>query len=348
MRYTIYNNSFSIQMDKGNNMDDFNVEGTFPVVITPGKVFELTEFTHKLEDYKSQIEQLLLTHGALIFRGFPIDIADHFISVIKALNFGNFVNYIGGDSPRDRVEEKVYTSTEAPSHLHLPLHQELSFIKNFPKHIYFFCETAPVAGGETIIADARKISEALEYALREKFENQQLVYTSHYYYRSKIMSWVNRMQRAHKSWTEVFETEDKNEVEQKCLANEFEWHWLKNDWIEIKQTRPAFMTHPLTHEKVWFNQAHLYDFNPKLIGWKNYLAAKLFYFRKSTRLHEISFADGKQIPRADLYHILDVLNENTVAYPWQRGDVMVLDNILSMHGRAPFAGPRRILTALTA
>ncbi|MHB1947465.1 MAG: TauD/TfdA family dioxygenase [Gammaproteobacteria bacterium] len=330
-------------------MEDFNIEGTFPVVITPGRrVLNLDEFNQKLQENKPQLEQLLLKHGALLLRGFPVHCAAHFSDVITALNLGNFVNYIGGDSPRDRVENRVYTSTEAPPHFHIPLHQELSYIKNFPRHIYFYCEVEPLNHGETIIADARRVYEELDYGVKQRFQDKGLTYTSRYYYKSKIMQWVNQIQRSHKSWTEVFETTNKDDVEQKCIENEFAWKWLPRDWIEIKQTRPALLKHPQTNEDVWFNQAHLYDFNPKLLGWKNYVAAKLFYFRKSTRLHEIVHADGSHVDQKDLYHILDVLNQNTVAYPWQKGDVMVLDNILAMHGRAPFSGPRRILTALTA
>ena len=108
------------------------------------------------------------------------------------------------------------------------------------------------------------------------------------------------------------------------------------------------MQHPLTNDAVWFNQAHLYDFNPRLLGMQRYLAAKLFYLRPGTLLHEINFVDGGKIKRKDLYHILDVLEHHTVKFPWVTGDVMVLDNILAMHGRAPFKGPRRVLTALTS
>ena len=162
------------------------------------------------------------------------------------------------------------------------------------------------------------------------------------------MEWANRFQRSHKSWTEVFETDCKEEVKKKCIENEFAWRWLCNDWLEIKQTRPALHTHPLTNETVWFNQAHLYDFNPRLLGVKRYIGAKLFYLRKTTRLHEIEFSDGSPLSRRDLYAILDNLEKNTVKFPWKKGDVLVLDNILSMHGRAPFQGKRRILTSLTA
>lgn len=332
-----------------NMMDIFNIEGSFPAVITPkNKTHHFQDFIHHLQTHKKHLETLLLKHGALLFRDFPVSDAKDFEHCIEALGLGNFVNYIGGDSPRDKVAEKVYTSTEAPPSFHIPLHQELSFVKNFPNHIYFFCETPPAERGETIIGDARQISKALDAAVVERFANKKLTYISHYYFKSKIMNWVNRLQRSHKSWSEVFETHNKADVEKVCSANEFAWRWQRNDWLQVKQTRPALLTHPLTNETVWFNQAHLYDFNPKHLGWKRYLGAKLFYFRPSTRLHEIRFADDSKIPRKDLYHIMNVLNENTVAYRWKKGDVMVLDNILAMHGRAPFQGKRRILTALTS
>jgi alpha-ketoglutarate-dependent taurine dioxygenase len=330
-------------------MNEFNVENQFPLVITPkNSGYSYQGFLQSLRNNQAKLQRLLLQHGALLLRGFPIDNAANFAHTIEALDLGQFVNYIGGDSPRDKVEEKIYTSTEAPPSLHIPLHQELSFIKNFPRHIYFFCETAPEVRGETIIGDARRIYKALNPVIRDQFEEKGLTYTSHYYYQSKIMELLNRLQRSHKSWREVFETDNKVEVQKKCLANEFDWRWLDQDWLEIKQTRPAILHHPDTHEKVWFNQAHLYDFNPRLLGWKKYIGAKLFYFRKSTRLHEIEYGDESGIARKDLYHILDVLEENTVAFPWQKNDVMVLDNILTMHGRAPFSGKRRILTALTS
>ncbi len=79
-----------------------------------------------------------------------------------------------------------------------------------------------------------------------------------------------------------------------------------------------------------------------------WVGAQLFYLRPHTRLHEVSHADGSPIRRDDIYHVMDVLDRNTVAFPWQRGDFLALDNVLSMHGRATFHSPRRILCAMTS
>jgi alpha-ketoglutarate-dependent taurine dioxygenase len=330
------------------HIEGFNIEGAFPAFVSPeNNHLNLEQTTNFLQQSKTLLQKLLLKHGALVFRGFPVKNAADFSSFIRALMLGGFVNYIGGDSPRDKVTDAVYTSTEAPPAFTIPLHQELSFIKYFPRHIYFYCAVAPQDGGSTTIGDARQIYQALDRPVRERFEEKNLTYTSNYYYDSAIMKMLNRFQRSHKSWKEVFETTDKKDVEKKCQQNEFEWHWHARGWLQIRQTRPAILHHPETRERVWFNQAHLYDFNPRLLGWKNYIGAKLFYFRRSTRLHEISFADRSSVPKSDLYHIMDVLKQNTVAFPWQQNDVMVLDNILAMHGRAPFQGARKILAAMT-
>lgn len=330
-------------------MKHYRIEKTFPVVIMHSDYqLDHQTFIENLQENKDQFHQLLLEHGALLFRGFPVYNATHFSTLIESLGLGQFVNYIGGDSPRDKVQGHVYTSTEAPPSFHIPLHQELSFITKFPKHIYFYCDIEPEKDGETIIGDARLILKSLNADLKNRFVENQLTYTSRYYHKSKIMDFVNSIQRSHKSWIEVFETAEKKEVEKKCQQNDFSWQWLHKDWLQIQQTRPAVHTHPLTDDTVWFNQAHLYDFNPRLLGWKKYVGAKLFYYDKSTRLHEVTFGNGKQIDRKDLYHIMDTLKKNTIAFPWKKNDVLVLDNVLAMHGRAPFKGRRRILTAMTS
>ena len=178
---------------------------------------------------------------------------------------------------------------------------------------------------------------------------RQLKYVSAYYGQSLLMDLVNSLQPSHKSWREVFETTDPREVERLCRENEFDFDWHRDaNWLRISQTRPAAKTHPETNEWVWFSQAHLYDFNPRLLGAWRWVGAKLLYARKHMRLHEVFHGDGSHIARADLYHIMDTLDQSTVAFPWKRGDMLVLDNVLSMHGRAPFEGKRRILAAMTS
>jgi alpha-ketoglutarate-dependent taurine dioxygenase len=319
-----------------------------PLVIEPAKKnIQAEEFFQLLSSQKENFKTHLLKYGGLLFRNFPVSNENDFSTFIKSLGNGKFIDYIGGDSPRNKIKDGIYTSTEAPPSMKIPLHNELSFVKYYPKHIYFYCHIPPKEKGETIIADARKIFHSINDKVKKRFIEKKLKYVSCYYYKSKVMNFINKLQKSHKSWIDVFETENKEEVEKKCHENEFSYKWHQNDWLQISQERPAVISHPITNEMIWFNQAHLYDFNPKLLGWWRFVGAKLFYYRKHTKLHEVYFGDNNHIPRRDLYHILNALDANTIYFPWQKGDVLVLDNVLAMHGRATFTGKRRILTAMT-
>jgi TfdA family taurine catabolism dioxygenase TauD len=41
-----------------------------------------------------------------------------------------------------------------------------------------------------------------------------------------------------------------------------------------------------------------------------------------------------------------VYEENTVREPWQPGDLMLVDNVRTAHGRESFEGPREVLVAM--
>lgn len=319
-----------------------------PLVIEPANPqMTLKELLEIISSKNAFFKDNLLRYGGLLLRNFPIRNADDFAEVIEHMKTGRSLDYIGGDSPRNKIKGGIYTSTEAPPDIKIPLHNELSFVKKYPSHIYFFCEYPSETGGATIIGDARKIYQQVDEKVKERFINNKLKYVSCYFHKSRVMNLLNKVQNSHKSWIQVFETDKKSEVEKKCIENEFGYKWNANDWLQINQIRPAVMAHPQTQENVWFNQAHLYDFNPKLLGQWRYVGAKLFYFRKHTRLHEVYYGNGSKINRKDLYHIMDVLDANTIAFPWRKGDVMILDNVLAMHGRAPFTGKRRVLAAMT-
>lgn len=324
-------------------------ENELPLVIEPvNPQLPIKDLLQLVQHHRETLKKHLLKTGGILFRNFPVTDEKDFSTFIKTLGLGSFVDYIGGDSPRKKIAEGIYTSTEAPPSIKIPLHNELSFIDNFPKHIYFYCHIPPEKDGETTIGDARKIYQAMGEKIKSRFKEKGLKYTSRYYHKSMIMDLLNRLQPSHKTWIDVFETHDKDEVEKKCQLSNFGYKWNINDWLEISQQRPATIRHPQTNEEVWFNQVHLFDFNPKLLGLWRYVGAKLFYCREHMMLHEVSFGDLSDISRNDIYQIMDILDANTIRFPWKKGDVMVLDNILAMHGRATFKGKRRVMAAMTS
>jgi hypothetical protein len=109
--------------------------------------------------------------------------------------------------------------------------------------------------------------------------------------------------------------------------------------------RPATAHHPHTGEEVWFNQAD--GFHPSALLPDVYAAALAEVGSEDRFRLNVTYGDGSPIALETLEHIRAVLRAHSVPHRWQRGDVVVLDNLLAAHGRLPFSGPRKIALAMT-
>lgn len=319
---------------------------SFPSLIKPeraGISFEetLAFFRENQQSFKSQLHE----SGALLLRGFPLEDASAFSQAVLSLNLGQFMDYKGGDSPRKKVAEGVYTSTEAPPWLKIPLHNELSYSKQYPSHIFFFCDIPCTIRGTTPIADARKVLQSIDPEVRKTFTEKGLLYRSAYHGGTGIIPRI--VGKGHRSWQDSFETANRDEVERICKQRGITYRWTDDNWLVIEEVCRATITHPETGVEVWFNQAHLFKLSRRLLGFWRYLATQILYSHPDHRFHDVFFSDGDPIPYSMLEHIRDKLDEHSISFPWQKGDLLVLDNYLSMHGRDSFEGKRRILTSMT-
>lgn len=59
------------------------------------------------------------------------------------------------------------------------------------------------------------------------------------------------------------------------------------------------------------------------------------------------YGDGSPIEAEVLDTIRAAYREETRAFAWERGDVLMLDNFISVHGREPYTGERKVLVAMT-
>lgn len=65
-------------------------------------------------------------------------------------------------------------------------------------------------------------------------------------------------------------------------------------------------------------------------------------------LNSVRHADGNPVADEDFRHIWEVLRASEMEVRWQAGDLLVLDNMLSFHGRRPFVGRRALYAGLFA
>ena len=295
----------------------------------------------RLGQERAWIEAELLDRGALLLRGFPLETAADFKRVCRVLG-PELRAYVGGDSPRQAVLDGVYTSTEFPARLQIELHNELSYAGWWPSRIYFFCRVAPAEGGQTQIADSREILRRLDPAVSRRFAERQVRYFQNL--RDEGLPGEG------KSWQATFETGERAAVEAYCREADMEWRWTERG-LSTSVVRPGVLRHPVTGEEVWFNQAD--QWHAALAGVKHQEAppGPLSAAEPSPeRLLELpchaTFGDGGAIDPADLMAVRRVYAETEVLFSWRRGDLLLLDNVLTAHGRKPFKGAREILAAM--
>jgi alpha-ketoglutarate-dependent taurine dioxygenase len=289
---------------------------------------------------------LRLRHGALLFRGFGVAEAGELQRLLAAARETG-MRYFAGISPRRSVGGDVYTSTELPPGVTIPLHSELSYLNEYPNHVWFACVRPAEAGGETILADARKVHDRIDSAVRRRFIDLGVRYRFTFHGESRFFSFIERFQNVTKSWMDAFETADRRTAEARGRELGLQASWLPSGRLVLEIVRPAVLPHPETGEPAWFNSAHLFRLNRRYLGWLRYSLSRLFFLRRETRTHDAFYGDGAPIGLDTLAHLFDAFDAQTVAVPWQRGDVLWIDNRLCMHGRNPFRGRRRVLAALS-
>ena len=283
---------------------------------------------------KEFFREKLLLYGALLFRGFDVKNESDFEAFVRSFSRTNLLDYAGGVSPRLKLRDGgVYTSTEYPPHLSLALHNELSYSDKYPARLYFCCQVAPAEGGETPIADSRRILKKMDAGIVRRFRAKKVRYERN----------LSGDAGSGYAWQDAFETDDKRVVEAFCRESGVDFEWKANGGLRLSQTRPATAVHPATGEEVWFNQADgLHPSNLDEETYDYFVAELNGEFRLNAH-----FGDGSPLDADELERIRRVLREERVIFPWQAGDVLILDNLLTAHGRMPFTGARKILVAMT-
>ncbi len=149
-----------------------------------------------------------------------------------------------------------------------------------------------------------------------------------------------------KSWQQTFETTRQGDVETYCGDRNIRYKWTSGGGLRLVQVRPAIAIHPETGEKVWFNQAD--QFHPSTNPPEVYEALQELYGDDPFGMPQYScFGDGSPISANILDEVRATLEQHEVAFSWMRGDLMVIDNMLTAHGRSPYSGERKILVSMS-
>ncbi len=69
-------------------------------------------------------------------------------------------------------------------------------------------------------------------------------------------------------------------------------------------------------------------------------------FLESEFPYNTYYGDGSEIEPEVLAEIRAAYQQETVTFCWQAGDILMLDNMLTAHGRNPFVGSRQVVVGM--
>jgi amino acid adenylation domain-containing protein len=301
---------------------------SLPVVFQPE--YEGVDLVSWTAQNREKIDDRLRQYGALLFRRFDTNSLASFQQFTTTIA-PSLMSYGERSSPRHVLSGNIYTSTDHPADQHILLHNEQSYTLNWPMKIWFFCVQPAQEGGRTPIADSRRIYSRLPAPIVEKFAQKQVMYVRNYGDGLGL------------AWQVAFQTDDKRIVEEHCRREAIEFEWKDGDRLRTKQIRPAVRTHPRTRETIWFNHAVFFNIHSLDKAARDSLRAGIDDFDLPFNTF---YGDGSPIEPAVVEQIYEVYRQEQVAFDWQAGDILMLDNMLVAHGREPFVAPREIAVAM--
>lgn len=248
------------------------------------------------------------THGALLLRGFEVDMAA-FRDLTRTLCANSVFNESPGRELLDAENniQTVNTGLEA-----FPLHPELSREPWKPDAAFFWCMNPPTQGGETTVCDGVEVVKNLPADVRAAFENRRLLY--------RQMASPELLQY----WFGTTTPDDA------ALANPSRGCPYK--FARLNGGVMRYFTRPALHRPMFTSE----------LAWGNFL----LFARGTGRKGFPAFDDAQPVPDALLSVVKEVSDRLSAPIQWRKNDIIILDNTRFMHGRNRIidAGERRIAT----
>src|SRR5216117_1933805 len=280
-------------------------------------------------EHRDALRAAVAEHGSLLVRGLGLRDAAETEAVFRRL--ASLMSEAEAFASRRSYAHGVYSSSKWPPNQPMCMHHELSYRLEFPGLMLFACLVAPTDRGATPVADSPTVLHALPKELVERFER---------------MGWVpirNYNNEIGASFAEAFGTDDRRAIESYCSANAIKFEWQPDGALRTWQRRSAVVHHPRSGQRCWFNQIAFlneWTMDPEV---REYLVD---IYGEDGLPFNTRFGNGDAIGADVVQLINEVYEAHTARDRWQAGDLMLVDNVRTAHGRERFEGPREVLVAM--
>ena len=304
------------------------------VQVRPGKppllqVDATEDASRWVSEHRDALRAAVVEQGALLVRGLGLRDMAEVAAVFHRL--GSLMTEREAFAARQRYADDLYSSSKWPPSQPMCMHHELSYALEFPSLMLFACLAAPAEGGATPLADAASVLQALPSELLERFERVGWLLIRNY--NGEIGA----------SIADAFGSDDRRAVESYCQANAIRFEWQPGGGLRTWQRRSAIVRHPRTGQRCWFNQIAFLNKWTIEAEVREYLVD---IYGEDGLPFDTHFGNGDPIG-PDIVQLLNEIYEaNTTRDRWQSGDLMLVDNIRTAHGRERFQGPREVLVGM--
>lgn len=272
------------------------------------------------------IRAAVTAHGAIILPRL-LSNAAAFDRLVAAL-LPRRHDFVTLSSPRKRSSAQAFTSTEMSAKRPILLHQELVYLRNWPEFCTFCGLVPAAAGGGTTLGSARRISRLLPPEILEEFHRRGVRYVQTF--RDGYAP----------TWQDAFQT---NDIRKAIVLAESRGMQvaLVPGGLRVEYVAQGAVVEP-DGSLLFANQAHLY--HVASLG-RDAAQTLVDSFGRENLPRDAQFGDGGTIPDAVITAVNATLEAEEIVHDWQRGDVIVLDNLHILHGRRPFTGERHVVAA---
>ena len=245
----------------------------------------------------------------LLFRGFDVD-TEKFKQFTELFST-NFVSYVGGAYSREMIngDKTLLSVTGGKLAFPVPLHGEMYYRKNRPDILWFYCASPALQDGETTVCDGIQIYNKLSSPTQKLFQETKIKYTRTY---------------ATGVWQKIYQTDDLSHVEAVCQENDLQLE-ANSAQITTHYVAPAIQPSRCGKHQVFIN-----NILPVVAQEVNGNTSSIVRFEDDTKIPDHVINEIKIISE-ELIHLV----------PWQKSDVLMIDNTRLMHGRRSFADNQR-------
>lgn len=321
--------------------DPLYPDKTLPMLLTVdrGDIGKPGVFCDWVSRNSEKFDDWLHLTGAVLVRGYNIDTPEAFRRVCAAIR-PDFDDSIGDDALISLIGSHDAADDRENSDEVL-LHNALSYAGSTPERLFYGCLKPSRSSDEAQLVDGREIFKNLRKDLRRKFEDLGVIY--HRYLRSE-----NGEPGTGDTWQEAFQSDDPLHVEKFLVESEMKYEWT-DDGLRTSTDHASVVKHPFTGERCWCNQAdrwHLGTLGVADSGVESISAEQKATPGIDTFGNHVTFGDGSEIPLADLLHVREVIRACRVTFPWKTGDLLVIDNVMAMHGQKAYSGAPDVIIAV--